>query len=135
VITGEVESGPCPDPVGGDGRIECCDRPCDTHCTGLDVIVTGSVVDVFVDNIVAFPADTLEWLDSDGDGIGDNGDAFPMDPNETTDSDGDGVGDNTDFYPNDATKWEEETGIVLFVLAAAAVALLGLVVYTRNRHA
>ena len=31
--------------------------------------------------------------------------------------------------------WEEETGVVLFVLATAAVALLGLVVYTRNRHA
>jgi hypothetical protein len=83
----------------------------------------------------AFPDDMHEWLDTDGDGIGDNGDAFPMDPNETTDSDGDGVGDNTDFYPNDATKWEEETGIVLFVLAAVAVALLGLLVYTRNRHA
>jgi len=68
----------------------------------------------------AFPQDPLEWLDSDGDGVGDQadadddgdgvcegavahpgqcsraGDAFALDPREWTDTDGDGTGDNTD---------------------------------------
>ena len=44
----------------------------------------------------AFPNDTSETTDSDGDGVGDNSDAFPNDANETTDSDGDGIGDNSD---------------------------------------
>lgn len=48
LIIGEVGSDPCPDPVRGDGLIEPCDRPCDTHCTGLDVIATGAEVDVVV---------------------------------------------------------------------------------------
>ena len=59
--------------------------------------------------IDAFPLDSTEWLDTDGDGIGDNADAdddgdgvidpndaFPLNPSESVDSDGDGIGDNAD---------------------------------------
>ena len=78
-----------------------------------------------------FPLDSTEWLDSDGDGVGDNADTdddndgvpdlsddFPNDANETTDTDGDGIGDNTDDdddgdgyldiydqFPLDSTEW------------------------------
>ena len=45
----------------------------------------------------AFPLDSSEWADSDGDGVGDNSDAFPNNPDESTDSDNDGVGDNADL--------------------------------------
>ena len=50
------------------------------------------------------------------------------------DTDGDGIGDNADAYPFDATKWEEETDIVLFVLTAVVVVLLGLLIYTGRRE-
>ena len=70
----------------------------------------------FVDNVTglrinqtgdAFPLDSLEWNDTDGDGVGDNSDEFPFDSNETLDSDGDTIGNNaenligTDPYSND----------------------------------
>jgi Zn-dependent metalloprotease len=61
----------------------------------------------------AFPLDASEWLDSDGDGVGNNADndddgdgvadgedAFPLDSGETLDTDGDGIGDNSDPTPN-----------------------------------
>jgi len=68
----------------------------------------------------AFPTNELEWLDSDGDGVGDNADpdnivdtdgdgvpdnadAFPSDPNESVDADGDGIGANTDLDDNDSS--------------------------------
>ncbi|MEK9820455.1 MAG: thrombospondin type 3 repeat-containing protein, partial [Pseudomonadales bacterium] len=57
----------------------------------------------------AFPTDETEYLDTDGDGVGNNADtdddgdgaldaadAFPLDASETTDTDGDGIGNNTD---------------------------------------
>ncbi len=48
-----------------------------------------------------FPMDSTEWIDADGDGYGDNyADAFPLDPNEWMDSDGDGYGDNSDDCPS-----------------------------------
>ena len=58
-----------------------------------------------------YPADSLQWVDSDGDGFGDNyyfalngaqlhmnqsGDAFPNDATQWNDTDGDGWGDNYD---------------------------------------
>lgn len=70
----------------------------------------------FVDNVTglrinqtgdAFPLNSLEWNDTDGDGVGDNSDEFPFDSNETLDSDGDMIGNNaeslmgTDPYSND----------------------------------
>ena len=43
-----------------------------------------------------FPDDASEWLDSDGDGLGNNSDA---------DDDGDGVEDLADAFPLDGTEW------------------------------
>ena len=48
-----------------------------------------------MDDNDAFLDDT-EYLDSDGDGVGDNADDFPNDDSETLDTDGDGIGNNTD---------------------------------------
>lgn len=50
----------------------------------------------------AFPTDTTQWEDTDGDGYGDNvlgnnPDLFPQNPNEWADTDGDGIGDNADI--------------------------------------
>lgn len=60
--------------------------------------------DGFTDDADAFPLDSTQWSDLDGDGYGDNpegnaSDAFPEDPNEWVDTDGDGVGDNADACP------------------------------------
>ena len=57
----------------------------------------------------AFPLDPTEWLDTDGDGIGDEADPdddgdgvddglddFPLDPAEWLDTDGDGIGNEAD---------------------------------------
>ena len=65
--------------------------------------------DGFVDDADATPDDSREWMDSDGDGLGDNADPdddgdgvedaedrWPLDPDEWEDLDGDGVGDNAD---------------------------------------
>ncbi len=41
-----------------------------------------------------FLIDSLESVDSDGDGYGDNLDEFPNNPNEWEDLDFDGLGDN-----------------------------------------
>jgi hypothetical protein len=43
-----------------------------------------------------YPDNVNEWVDSDGDGIGDNQDQVPSDPNDYLDSDNDGVGDSSD---------------------------------------
>jgi hypothetical protein len=76
--------------------------------------------DALPNNTDAFPQNPAEWLDSDGDGIGNNGDAdddgdgvcegaavvpgqcsaasdaFELNPREWADTDGDGSGDNAD---------------------------------------
>ncbi|MDQ6997900.1 MAG: DUF5011 domain-containing protein [Mariprofundus sp.] len=57
-----------------------------------------------------FPANSLEWADSDGDGIGDNSDVFPNNPNEWADSDGDGIGDNGDAFPTDPAASQDTDG-------------------------
>lgn len=80
-----------------------------------------------------FPYDPTEWMDSDGDGIGDNADldddndghldindAFPFDDTEWLDTDNDTVGDNADLdddddthpdtndaFPLDPTEWQD----------------------------
>ena len=88
----------------------------------------------------AFPYDTLQWIDTDGDGWGDNyawfnesiadldnpgeffqvrnqsGDAFPTVPDQWSDIDGDGWGDNqTSFFQPDAfplypSQWNDFDG-------------------------
>ena len=70
-----------------------------------------------------FPLDSTEWLDSDGDSIGNNvdsdddgdgfndtEDAFELDPTEWADSDGDYFGDNSDWAPDDPTEWIDSDG-------------------------
>jgi hypothetical protein len=76
--------------------------------------------DGYANNADAFPQDPSEWLDTDGDGIGNQadpdddgdgvcegavvvpgqcmaaGDAFPLDPREWADTNGNGTGDNGD---------------------------------------
>ena len=73
--------------------------------------------DGFVDPVDDLPNDRAEWLDTDGDGVGNNADAdddgdgvadrtdaFPLDASEARDQDGDGVGDNADAFPRDASE-------------------------------
>lgn len=87
--------------------------------------------DGWADSEDAFPMNTLQWEDSDGDGYGDNydwknetildldnpgqtitirnqsGDAFPLIKDQWSDIDGDGWGDNqTSFYQPDAFVFE-----------------------------
>lgn len=49
---------------------------------------------------------TVEKLDSDGDGHSDNFDAFPYDNTEWVDTDKDGYGDNRDDFPTDSNLHE-----------------------------
>jgi hypothetical protein len=64
----------------GDGEGDACDADDDD--------------DGWPDGDDAFPLDPSEWLDSDGDGIGDNADNCPTTYNpDQEDSDGDGIGD------------------------------------------
>ena len=90
------------------------------NATAEQIAASELVLDAFLDN-----AD--EWLDTDGDGIGNNedtdddgdgvaddADAFPTDATETTDTDGDGIGNNADTDDDgdgssDAEEAEEET--------------------------
>lgn len=53
--------------------------------------------------------------DTDNDGVNDAQDAFPFDSSQWQDSDGDGYGDNasgnnSDAFPNDATQWSDQDG-------------------------
>ena len=54
--------------------------------------------DGIVDEADALPDDPAEWVDFDGDGVGDVAD---------TDDDNDGVADTDDPFPFDATEWED----------------------------
>ena len=67
------------------------------NATPQQIEASELLLDAFLDN-------SAEWLDSDGDGVGDNGDVFPNNASETADSDGDGVGDNADAFPTDASE-------------------------------
>ena len=79
--------------------------------------------DGFVDPVDDLPQNRDEWLDTDGDGIGNNEDAdddgdgvsdgddvFPLDGSESADTDGDGVGDNADAFPTDAAETSDADG-------------------------
>ena len=79
--------------------------------------------DGFSDAEDHLPLDPTEWLDTDGDGIGDNadtdddGDGIP-DVEElklglnplVADYDGDGYNDSVDAFPKDPTEWEDTDG-------------------------
>ena len=77
-----------------------------------------------------YPADSLQWADSDGDGFGDNyyfdingaqlhlnqtGDAFPDDATQWNDTDGDGHGDNYQNASWDNFRAPEWPGLLLTV--------------------
>ena len=79
--------------------------------------------DGFVDPVDAVPDDPNDWLDTDGDGIGngtdtdDDGDgkadavdAFPLDDSEFLDTDEDGVGNNADAFPFDPNEQYDSDG-------------------------
>jgi len=95
--------------------------------------------DGWADSIDAFPDDGTQWMDEDGDLIGDNysftmtimevngsngtyfdarlenGDAFPDDDTQWSDVDGDGHGDNpegfsSDAFPHQPTQWKDSDG-------------------------
>ena len=76
--------------------------------------------DGFVDAADAAPDDPNDWLDIDGDGVGDNADpdddndgvpdsedAFPLDPEEWADADLDGIGDNADDDVKDLSPFRD----------------------------
>ena len=77
-------------------------------------------LDGWADADDAFPEDSTQTLDADGDGYGDNlygasPDAFTNDSTQWKDSDGDGYGDNPngsnpDAFPLDQTQWLDSDG-------------------------
>jgi len=61
--------------------------------------------DGYSDSKDAFPNESTQWIDSDGDGFGDNSkgvnaDRFPDDPTQWFDSDSDGLSDQMELYLN-----------------------------------
>ena len=79
----------------------------DASCIATVTAIIDSDGDGYSDDEDAFPSDPEEWLDTDGDGLGnntdtdddgdgvpDNADAFPLNASETVDTDGDGIGNN-----------------------------------------
>jgi len=111
--------------------------------------------DGVMDDVDAFPYDSDEWSDTDGNGIGDNtdedddgdgvidvNDDLPFDPTETLDTDGDGIGNNADTdddndgkpdvsddYPLDPEKWKEpfDLGTLLFILLAIIAIVVAII--------
>ena len=70
-----------------------------------------------------YPLDPSEYIDTDGDTLGNNldndddgdgydddVDAFQLDPNEWNDTDGDNQGDNFDMFDNDPLEWADSDG-------------------------
>ncbi len=86
----------------------------------ITILGIDSDADGIADVKDTFPADSTQWIDTDGDGYGDNStgnnpDLIPDDPTQWNDSDGDGYGDNQtgnnpDIYPNDNTQWIDTDG-------------------------
>ena len=118
-----VRGGVFSDPAVDCGGVRCgvpTDAPAGAHAVrSLDIMRFQAAAhrtskpdsdgDGIVDVADAFPDDPADWLDRDGDGIGDMADPdddgdgvadaedrFPFDPNEWEDLDGDGIGDNRD---------------------------------------
>ena len=69
-------------------------------------------------SIDAFPDDSTQWSDTDGDGYGDNAqgnspDVFPQERTQWEDTDGDGygdnpLGDNADEFVHDPLEWSDK---------------------------
>jgi len=56
-----------------------------------------------------------------------------MDGGEWLDTDGDGVGNNADAYPLDSSKWEEDPDYAMIGVVVALV-MISVLAYTRQRH-
>jgi hypothetical protein len=56
-----------------------------------------------------------------------------MDVEEWLDTDGDGVGNNADAYPLDSSKWEEDPNYAMIGLVGA-LTMIAVLAYTRQRH-
>ena len=65
--------------------------------------------DGYPNDVDAFPTIETEWLDSDGDGIGDNGDP-------DVDPDGDGIPNSSDAFPQQAVASVDTDGDGLLTL-------------------
>ena len=85
----EASSDPATDPLDPD-------TDGDGYCDGPTAVA--GVCEAGPD---AFPLDPTEWLDTDGDGIGNEAD---------TDDDGDGVDDELDDFPLDPAEWLDTDG-------------------------
>lgn len=81
-----------------------------TSIPDISLVGADSDGDGIPDAYDVFPLDATEFIDTDGDGIGNNADLdddddgvadsleeMPLDANETVDTDGDGIGDNADL--------------------------------------
>ena len=101
--------------LNGDGDVEIC-----RLANGFEFIITDADGDGWADDVDAFPNDSTQWQDSDGDGYGDNlagnnSDAFLYDATQWQDSDGDGYGDNLtgnspDVFPSEPSQWNDTDG-------------------------
>lgn len=116
------------------------EEPYDAGSVYLEV---DSDLDGVLDVDDAFPHDSREWDDFDGDGIGDNSDpdldndgvpnhedVFPRDRSEWADADGDGIGDNEDPDDNDngiSDVAEIPLALIIIIIPFAAI-------YLTNRH-
>ena len=67
----------------------------------------------------------------------DSQDAFPSDSSETSDRDGDGVGDNSDVYPEDASRSADETEILgtttYLIVGGILLVLLLMLLFSRRK--
>ena len=87
---------------------------------GCELSQKDSDNDGYNDLIDAFPYDSSQYSDMDGDGYGDDPtgnspDAFPLDSSQWDDQDADGYGDNpngnsSDAFPYDSTQWADQDG-------------------------
>ncbi len=111
--------GDCHDLVVDDSKLYVADFFEGVHL--INIFETSDIDgDGVADGADSFPSDPLEWLDTDGDNIGNNADTdddndtildssddFPTNPLEWLDTDGDGFGDNTDVFILDPSEWED----------------------------
>ena len=69
--------------------------------------------------------------------MGDNSDAFPNDSSEWADTDGDGVGDNFDSFPDDPEKTdrsEEALADIIQIAIVGLVLVLAIVILSLSRR-
>ncbi|MDP6869893.1 MAG: hypothetical protein QGI21_03890 [Candidatus Poseidoniaceae archaeon] len=91
-----------------------------TTSTKIRLFDLDSDSDGVTDTLDAFPNDSTQNLDTDGDGYGDsatgnNPDRFPLDETQWVDTDGDGYGDNptgnnSDAFPSNPNQWQDSDG-------------------------